>query len=1378
MAVYFTYVFSAVASFPPSTDNGIHQCGFSDQQADNRRYARLLAHLNVGTPRTVRLIYFLPFNRSPRQGIEEKMDALIKDVRQFYADQMKNHGYGRRTFSIETDRNGRAVVHRVNGQFSDTYYHADETFLKVWREIHSRFDTSQNIYLAVVDVGNEQIGDAAGIARPFGNWGGIAAIPASGPYFNQPLAAHELGHTFGLDHDFRSNEHIMSYGPWEWERTTRLSRCAAKWLEIQRYFNRNVQLREWNFPTIELLAPRKYTIGSASAPIQLRVSDLEGLHQVLLLASEDSLSACREFAGEQRTVVEFDYDGVFTIGGFASLANHAVHPIRARVVDTDGNVSDTSFNLFPETLQSLTKISGDNQPPGLPNAPLPMPLVVELRNVNDGSPLGGAWVSFTVIAGGGRLSATGVLTDDSGRAGTVFTLGPYRGTNTVEVSALGYTATFNAVAGSPVNLPDPLLRAVIEKTLHKVSGEPISQAEMATLTYTERGSWSLGISDLTGLEFAINFTHLDLNDNSLTDISALAELTMLTQLALGNSSIADISPLAESIALEQLLLGNNAISNISPVSELANLKLVYLEDNNIKDISPLTGLVHLKAVRLAGNSVSDLSPLVKNQGLGDGTEIDVRKNPLSYPSIHVHIPILQERGVEIYADNRTPKSLESISGEDQEGLPGKALADPFIVEVKDESGSVFEGVPVAFAVTAGGGTLAKRSTTTDSNGRAESILALGENPGTNTVRVTAEAIAQPEIFTAEGIRVPRELSRISGYDQEGFPGETLSGPLVVEVKDQFDKPLQNVQVTFAVIAGGGTLTVTSATTDSNGRAKSELTLGPIAGTNTVTATASGIEQSEIFSAEGVRTPQSILKISDDAQEGIPNMRLPHPFIIEVQDKNGLPLEGVPVTFVVTSGDGSLSATSTETAPNGRAESIFTLGMRPGTHSVEASAEGVDATVIFSVDVKRREFILSVPSGTSLIHVPLRVTAVDDVAAIIESVGDLYDALGGAETVNLLTTRDFRTRQWHSYLGDSSRGTTADPLLTDDKGIIASMKEPVELNLVGDALGEDGTSTIRLQPGTNHVGVPLRDSQITRVSDLLALEGIRDNVPAITVSVNGNFKVIARADDDGDIPVTGGQSFIMAAHFEATVAVSGDGWGDFSGAAAAPSLALTGIHVRNTSPVLCLAGSIVYESEGRKRNTSLARSGLSVIVKNLITGKAHTTLATKGDALQSKRLSYQLTAVEAANGRAAQVGDILEISVQSPNPLIRVEPLRHTVTSTDVKNSRIELTELIAYEMPTETALLMNYPNPFNPETWIPYQLAEETIVTLTIYDAKGALVRRLGMGHQSAGYYTSHRRAVYWDGRNESGELVTSGLYFYQLATPSFSQMGRMVILK
>ena len=1398
--VYFSCVIAAFGALPPLTDSGIHLCGYGEHQAKNRRYARALANHAFGTPRTVRLVYFLPADRHPREGIEEKMDALIKEVRQFYANQMENHGYGRRTFDIETDRNGRAVVHRVNGKFTDTNYYDDETFLKVWREIHDWFDTSLNIYLAVVDVGNEQIGEAAGIATAIGDWGGLAAIPASGTFFNHPLAAHELGHAFGLEHDFRSTEYIMSYGPWVWDRTTRLSVCSAKWLEIQRYFNPGSELRPWNFPTIELVSPLKYPADATRASIRLRVSDNEGLHQVLLFGSDYNVSICRGFAGEQNSLVEIDYDGDYTDRGFASFTDRSVHPIRARVVDTDGNVSDTPFYLFPESLQIMTKIAGDNQPPGLPNTRLPVPLVVELRNVNDGSPYKEVWVSFTVTVGGGRLSETQALTDAYGRAVTVFTLGPHPGTNTVEVSALGYTTTFNAVAGLPVNVPNSLLRSAIAKTLDKVTGEPISQAEMATLTDSLRMFWGLGISDLTGLEFAINLTYLDLGHNSLThisplteltkliklaldnnlvsDISALARLTKLTDLTLANNSIVEISPLATLTALEQLLIGNNAISDISPIAELTNLKLVYLEDNNIKDVSPLKRLVHLKVVQLADNIVSDLSPLAESQGMKDGTQIDVRKNPLSYPSIKVHIPALQRRGVEIYFDDRTPATLKPISGDDQEGLPGKALANPFIIEVKDEDGLAFEGVPVTFSITTGTGTLATRSTTTDSNGRAENILTLGKSPGTNTVRASVRTMSQSVTFNAEGIRSPKALLKISGDDQEGFPGETLPNPLVVEVKDQSDNPLRNVRITFTITAGGGTLTATTTKTDRNGKAESKLALGPNVGTNTVSVSASGIEQSEVFNAEGILTPEFILKISGDSQEGLPGATLTNPFVVEVQDKTESPLEGIPVTFAVITGEGSLDVPSTQTASNGRAESTLTLGLSPGMRSVEASVKGVDTTVIFSVNAERREFTLSVPSGTSLIHVPLKVASVDGAAAALRSVGDLHDALGGAETVNLLTIRDSQTNQWHNYLGDVSRGTIADPPLTDDIGIVASMRKPVELHLAGHALGEGGTSTIRLQPGMNLVGVPLRDSRITRVSDLLTLEGIRDNVPTVMVLVDGNLKVVAREGDDGDIPVTGDLSFFMAAQFGATVSISGDGWGDLSGTAAAPPLALTGIYVQSASPVLCLTGSIVYEAEGRDRNTPLAKSGLIVAVKNLTTGKAHTTLAIKGNALRPKRLDYQLTVVEAATGGAAQVGDILEISVQSPNPRIRVEPLRHTVTPTDVKSSRIELSELIAYEIPTETVLLMNYPNPFNPETWIPYQLAKEAIVTLTIYDPRGALVRRLEMGHQSAGYYTTRGRAVYWDGRNESGEPVASGLYFYQLATPSFRQLRRMVILK
>ena len=107
-----------------------------------------------------------------------------------------------------------------------------------------------------------------------------------------------------------------------------------------------------------------------------------------------------------------------------------------------------------------------------------------------------------------------------------------------------------------------------------------------------------------------------------------------------------------------------------------------------------------------------------------------------------------------------------------------------------------------------------------------------------------------------------------------------------------------------------------------------------------------------------------------------------------------------------------------------------------------------------------------------------------------------------------------------------------------------------------------------------------------------------------------------------------------------------------------------------------------------------------------------------------------------------------------------------------------LQNLLASLIPEETALLANYPNPFNPETWIPYQLAESADVMLTIYDTNGRLVRRLAVGHQAAGMYRSRSRAMYWDGRNQLGEPVASGLYFYTLTADEFSATRRMLILK
>ena len=107
-----------------------------------------------------------------------------------------------------------------------------------------------------------------------------------------------------------------------------------------------------------------------------------------------------------------------------------------------------------------------------------------------------------------------------------------------------------------------------------------------------------------------------------------------------------------------------------------------------------------------------------------------------------------------------------------------------------------------------------------------------------------------------------------------------------------------------------------------------------------------------------------------------------------------------------------------------------------------------------------------------------------------------------------------------------------------------------------------------------------------------------------------------------------------------------------------------------------------------------------------------------------------------------------------------------------------LEQLARSFVPESTALLANYPNPFNPETWIPYQLSKASDVTLRIYASDGSVVRTLALGHQDAGEYKNRSQAAYWDGRNAVGETVASGVYFYTLTAGEFNATRKMLIRK
>ena len=609
--------------------------------------------------------------------------------------------------------------------------------------------------------------------------------------------------------------------------------------------------------------------------------------------------------------------------------------------------------------------------------------------------------------------------------------------------------------------------------------------------------------------------------------------------------------------------------------------------------------------------------------------------------------------------------------------------------------------------------------------------------------------------------------KISGDNQEGSPAQALANPFVIEAHDGTGIPLVGVSVRFTVLTGGGSLSAPAPNTDSDGLAASTLTLGRGAGTNTVRASVGGISKTLVFTAEGISSapslpvPTTLAIISGNNQSGVIGGMLASPFVVEVQDGNGDPSVGIAVTFAVTTGGGSLNPETTVTRPDGRAASTLTLGWSTGTNSVQVSAEGVSQTVTFNATAQDPVFDLSVPSGISLVHVPLKVTSVDGVADTIGSVSDFYDALSGATDVKLLVTYDLGTQMWYSYIRDSHRGTIADKTLTDDTGIIAAMHSAVTIRLRGNALGTNGSGTINLHPGANLVGLPLNDSRINRVSSLFALDGIMGNVSAITL-----------AGDVGDAEMTGGQGFFLIAAEAATVTISGSPWHNVStNVMTAPLIAMRGSHVGETTPVLALTGSIV--DPARRLNSA----NLRVTVKNLSTGTVVPGVIEDTGGTPS-RIGYQLTIVDMERQRAAQVGDILEISVKSPDTSIAVQPLQYTVTVEDIQQLHVQLPELVLNEIPVETQLLRNYPNPFNPETWIPYRLAKDAFVTLTIYNGNGQLVRRLNVGHRSAAAYESRSKAVYWDGRNDVGESVASGVYFYTLTAGDFSATRKMLIIK
>lgn len=334
----------------------------------------------------VRMVYFLPEGSRSQLGIRAKIDKMIRKIQHFYAAQMENHGFGRKTFTFETDSEGEAAVYLVTGKFTAAYY-LEKTLTKVEKEIGEHFDLSKNVYFIVVELGSKRIDDhVCGLASINPIWSGgelwqaqagTACIPTFKNCFNWKTAAHELGHAFGLKHDFRDASYIMSYG----KTPNRLSRCAAHWLHQSRFFKSSqsffdapatIEIQHSSQPSISQLNDNDVeTIVDYQTPPVFRATDADGIHQIQLLISpidESPPPGYRVSKDEKRNQNSWDElktEGKFVLHKFreingekraaTGLLDAGIKKVTIQVIDTHGNITWRRFDLSEDLTQSIEK---------------------------------------------------------------------------------------------------------------------------------------------------------------------------------------------------------------------------------------------------------------------------------------------------------------------------------------------------------------------------------------------------------------------------------------------------------------------------------------------------------------------------------------------------------------------------------------------------------------------------------------------------------------------------------------------------------------------------------------------------------------------------------------------------------------------------------------------------------------------------------------------------------------------------------------------------------------------------------------------------------------------------------------------------------------
>ena len=471
-----------------------------------------------------------------------------------------------------------------------------------------------------------------------------------------------------------------------------------------------------------------------------------------------------------------------------------------------------------------------------------------------------------------------------------------------------------------------------------------------------------------------------------------------------------------------------------------------------------------------------------------------------------------------------------------------------------------------------------------------------------------------------------------------------------------------------------------------------------------------------------------------------------PFVVGVLDQNGKPLPRTAVTFAVTADKGRLSKTMDTTDEYGQAQTTLTLGSQAEDHSVMARVAGISQTQTFTATATA----LPPPPEEPVPVVPVRSSTEEPPMYWIAGNTIYYRPTGGGKKI-------FNAPQ---------DGTLTGGLAVDTVGRKVYWTEKKR----------DGTGRVRR--------ADLEGNNVESFKDILAVpyditvgtDKSGKRWVYWTISNKENKKIqrinnVDRSDFQGDFMEFPGSptppNHIAFDEKERRlywtemgrirgVAANGEGKRD------------TIVDKLGELGGIAVADGVVYWTEragdnlgkvGFRDITGQNDKKLLAVLEEIIPG---------GIAVDTVGGKVYWTTSHGIRS-APLMGDTVVIGEETPAGIAlggtAAVPAAPAAPS-------------ISPVVSVENTLLANYPNPFNPETWIPYQLSASADVSVSIYAVDGLLVRRLELGHQSAGVYQSRSRAAYWDGRNEFGERVASGLYFYTLTAGDFTATRKMLIRK